>query len=57
MTDENNNKDGEDAQKKKYEILFKKDKEMTTYIEKFEENRKREFEEISGFETQICDVL
>ena len=33
MTEENTKKDGEDAQKKKYEILFKKDKEMTTYIE------------------------
>ncbi len=30
---------------------------MTDYIEKFEQNRKAELEEIQSFETQICDVL
>ena len=30
---------------------------MTNYIENFEDNKKKEIEEIQSFETQICDTL
>jgi len=32
MSSDLSNKQGEEAQKKKYDILYKKDKEMTNYI-------------------------
>ena len=46
MNSSKDDKESDEAQKKKYEILYKKDKEMTVYIEKFEDTRKRELEEI-----------
>ena len=57
MSSDLTNKQGEEAQKKKYDILYKKDKEMTNYIEGFEDNRKRELKEISEYEQQILEIL
>ena len=51
MDNDKNNKDNDNAQKQKYEILYKKDKEMTNYIENFDENKNKELEEIQSFET------
>ena len=53
----NKDKSNDDSQKKKYEILYKKDQEMTEYIKNYDQNTKKELEEIQSFETQICDVL
>jgi intraflagellar transport protein 74 len=57
MSEDLNNKKGEEAQKKKYDILYKKDKEMTNYIESFEDNRQRELKEIGEYENQILEIL
>merc|ERR1712196_501315 len=41
----------------KYEILYQKDKEMTEYIESFEENKEKEIKAIENIENEIIKIL
>lgn len=44
MSDEAENKKKSEEEKKKYEVLFQKDKEMTEFIDNYDKSRNEDIE-------------
>lgn len=57
MANEESNPNQAENEKKKYEVLFQKDKEMTDFIENYDKNRNQLIDQVRTIENNIVDLL